>query len=92
MPICSISLLRRGHRGIFFSSDNFKKSSGCQWGFIMLLLALVVSQFPAQYNSVRKLGSTFESLLCFREFFLRLLAIFLSGRGNVILSKITSRR
>ena len=52
--------------------------------FIMLSLARVVSQFPAQYlGKLPGLFLTFENLLGFREFFLRFSAIFLSGRGNM---------
>ena len=52
--------------------------------FIMLSLARVVSQFPAQYfGKLPGLFLTFENLLGFREFFPRFSAIFLSGRGNM---------
>ena len=54
-------------------------------GFIMLRLARVVLKGNNILFSVSVifLVSTFESFLGFREFFPRLSAIFLSGRGNL---------
>jgi len=52
-------------------------------GFIMLRLARVVRNNILLSVSVIFLVSTFESFLGFREFFPRLSAIFLSGRGNL---------
>ena len=53
-PFCRIGFntaRAEDHRGIFFWSDNFRKSH-CRHtvGFIMLRLVRVVSQFPAQYS------------------------------------------
>ena len=52
-------------------------------GFHNVTFGLGGKAIISSVGSVRFLVSTFESFLSFQEFFPRLSAIFLSGRGNV---------
>ena len=63
---------------VSFFEVTVSRSRAVVSGFHNVRFGRVLNQFPTQYSLV----SPFESLLGFREFFPRLSAIFLSGRGN----------
>ena len=64
---------------VSFFEVTVSRSRAVVSGFHNVRFGRVLNQFPTQYSLV----SPFESLLGFREFFPRLSAIFLSGRGNL---------